>query len=183
MASELDDPTAIPVQLADIHAAARRLEPWVHRTPVMTSRTLDERAGRTVFLKCENLQRVGAFKFRGAMNALLQLDESRASRGRGHAFLGQPRPGAGPGRAVARRPGDDRHAPHGPGGEAGRDRRLRRPDRPLRADPGITRGDRRRPRSSGTGSRSFIRSTTGRSSPARGPPRWSCWNRPARSTS
>jgi threonine dehydratase len=52
----------------------------VHMTPVLTSRTLDARCGGSVFFKCENFQKVGAFKFRGAMNALLQLDEpSRAT--------------------------------------------------------------------------------------------------------
>src|SRR5438105_3716705 len=65
----------IPIGAAEIRAAAERLAPWAHRTPVMTSRTLDDRCGGTVFLKCENLQRVGAFKFRGAMNAVLQLTE------------------------------------------------------------------------------------------------------------
>ncbi len=59
-----------------IAEAAGRLAPWAHRTPVVTSRTLDERCGASVFLKCENLQRVGAFKFRGAMNAVLQLGEA-----------------------------------------------------------------------------------------------------------
>lgn len=71
----------IAIGLNDIVEAAQRLEPWVHRTPVLTSRTLDQVAGVAVFLKCENLQRVGAFKFRGAMNALLQLDETRRAAG------------------------------------------------------------------------------------------------------
>ncbi|OJW18672.1 MAG: serine dehydratase [Planctomycetales bacterium 71-10] len=75
------DPNAIPIGERQVREAVERLKPWAHVTPVMTSRTLDERSGSTVFLKCENLQRVGAFKFRGAMNALLQLDE--AARGRG----------------------------------------------------------------------------------------------------
>jgi threonine dehydratase len=60
----------------DILAAAERIAPWVHRTPVMTSRTIDGRCGGTVFFKCENFQKVGAFKFRGAVNALLQLGEA-----------------------------------------------------------------------------------------------------------
>jgi threonine dehydratase len=79
--SELDRPLSIPIGLEDIEQAARRLAPWAHRTPVLTSRTLDERAGASVFLKCENLQRVGAFKFRGAMNALLKLDEEKKAAG------------------------------------------------------------------------------------------------------
>jgi threonine dehydratase len=73
--------TQIPIGLNDVVGAARRLEPWMHRTPVLTSRTLDQRAGCSVFLKCENLQRVGAFKFRGAMNALLLLDDQRRAAG------------------------------------------------------------------------------------------------------
>lgn len=81
MAPENVSSPEIPIGHGDIVEAARRLEPWVHRTPVLTSRTLDERAGCAVFLKCENLQRVGAFKFRGAMNALLQLDQTRRSAG------------------------------------------------------------------------------------------------------
>jgi threonine dehydratase len=54
----------------DVEAAAARLEAVVHRTPVVTSRTLDQRVGAHVLLKCENLQRTGSFKLRGAYNAL-----------------------------------------------------------------------------------------------------------------
>ena len=62
------------IQLCDeIEAAADRLAGYAHRTPVITSRTLDKRTGATVLLKCENLQRVGAFKFRGAYNAMSKL--------------------------------------------------------------------------------------------------------------
>jgi threonine dehydratase len=81
MAAETDDQQEIPIGLEEIVEAARRLESWVHRTPVLTSRTLDQRAGAQVFLKCENLQRAGAFKFRGAMNALLQLGEAQKAAG------------------------------------------------------------------------------------------------------
>ncbi len=59
----------------DVVAAAGRLDGVAHRTPVFTSRTLDERTGARVFLKAENLQRGGAFKFRGAYNRLAQFDE------------------------------------------------------------------------------------------------------------
>jgi len=59
-----------PVQFADVEAAARRIAGSIHRTPVITSRALDELAGRRLYFKCENLQRVGAFKVRGAMNAV-----------------------------------------------------------------------------------------------------------------
>src|SRR3954469_13357692 len=69
------------IGLDEIQQAAERLEPWVHRTPVLTSRTLDARCGGSVVLKCENFQRVGEFKFRGAMNALLQLDDAERAAG------------------------------------------------------------------------------------------------------
>ena len=63
------------IERADVEAAARRLEGVANRTPVFTSRTLDQRVGARVFLKAESLQRAGAFKFRGAYNAISQLDE------------------------------------------------------------------------------------------------------------
>ena len=65
----------------DIEAAADRLKGVAHRTPVMTSRTLDERLGARLFLKCENLQRGGAFKFRGAYNAVAKLTPAERARG------------------------------------------------------------------------------------------------------
>jgi threo-3-hydroxy-L-aspartate ammonia-lyase len=67
--------------LEDVQQAARRLGPSVHRTPVLTSRSLDEATGHRVFLKCENLQRAGAFKIRGALNKLLTLSEDERARG------------------------------------------------------------------------------------------------------
>ncbi len=66
---------------ARIQAAAERLRPHAHRTPIVTSRTLDARVGAQVFLKCENFQRAGAFKFRGAFNAISQLREEERARG------------------------------------------------------------------------------------------------------
>ena len=68
------------ISLADVEAAARRLAGVAHRTPVLTSRTLDGLVGASVFLKAESYQRSGAFKFRGAYNRLAQLsdDERRA---------------------------------------------------------------------------------------------------------
>lgn len=71
----------LSIDIETIRAAAARLGPWAHKTPVMTSRALDARCGGHIFLKCENFQRVGAFKFRGAMNAVLQLDEQARKRG------------------------------------------------------------------------------------------------------
>jgi threonine dehydratase len=67
------DSASLPVSAEDIAAAAERLAGHARRTPVMTSRTVDERSGAQVYFKCENLQRMGAFKFRGAFNALAQL--------------------------------------------------------------------------------------------------------------
>jgi threonine dehydratase len=61
--------------------AAERIKPLARRTPVMTSRSIDERAGLRVFLKCENLQRSGAFKIRGASNLILSLSPEEAARG------------------------------------------------------------------------------------------------------
>jgi threonine dehydratase len=69
------------ISLSDVREAAMRLEGVAHRTPVLTSRHLDERTGARVFLKAENLQRVGAFKFRGACNAVASLDASERARG------------------------------------------------------------------------------------------------------
>ena len=65
----------------DVRAAAVRVQPAAHRTPVMSSRTLNAMTGAQVFLKCENFQRVGAFKFRGAYNALSQLNDEQKRRG------------------------------------------------------------------------------------------------------
>lgn len=65
----------------DVAAAARRIEGHAHRTPVMQSRTIDAELGAQVFFKCENLQRMGAFKFRGAFNALSKLDDAQRHAG------------------------------------------------------------------------------------------------------
>jgi threonine dehydratase len=65
----------------DVKAAAERLRGVAHRTPVATSRTLDERLSGRLFLKCENLQRAGAFKFRGAYNAIAKLTPDERARG------------------------------------------------------------------------------------------------------
>jgi len=61
--------------------ARRRLDGVAHRTPVATSATLDQRVSAQVFLKCENLQRMGAFKFRGAYHFLSRLSEAERKRG------------------------------------------------------------------------------------------------------
>ncbi len=81
MKTEAAPPMPRVLDVNDIRLASERLAPWIHRTPVMTSRTLDDRCGGSVFLKCENFQKVGAFKIRGAMNALLQLGEAERAKG------------------------------------------------------------------------------------------------------
>jgi threonine dehydratase len=73
--------TATLPDLAAVRDAAARIAPWIHRTPLLTSRSLSERAGVEIRLKCENLQRAGSFKIRGAMNALLQLEDAQRARG------------------------------------------------------------------------------------------------------
>jgi threo-3-hydroxy-L-aspartate ammonia-lyase len=70
-----------PVGFADVRAAAQHLNGVAHRTPVVRSRTLDLRCGARLFVKCENLQRMGAFKFRGAYNFLESLSPSERMRG------------------------------------------------------------------------------------------------------
>jgi len=73
--------TGLAIQPADIDAAAARLAGIAHRTPVRTSRQADERTGAKLFFKCENFQRMGAFKFRGAYNALAQFTPAQRERG------------------------------------------------------------------------------------------------------
>lgn len=72
-----------PITFGHVEEAAARLSGIAHRTPVVTSRTLDALAGRKIFLKCENLQRGGAFKFRGAYNAISKLVEDQGDDVRG----------------------------------------------------------------------------------------------------
>ncbi len=76
LSSATESPT-----FADVLLAAERIKPWAHRTPVLRSRTADAEIGAQVFFKCENFQRMGAFKFRGAMNALSQFNETQRKHG------------------------------------------------------------------------------------------------------
>ena len=73
-------PQAFPT-FDDVLAAAARIEGVAHKTPVLRSRTLDDRLQAEVYVKCENLQRMGAFKFRGGFNALAKLSETQRSAG------------------------------------------------------------------------------------------------------
>jgi threonine dehydratase len=72
---------SFPVNYTDIEAAAERLAGVAHKTPVLTSKTINERTNSQVFFKCENFQRAGSFKFRGAYNALSQLSEEQRQQG------------------------------------------------------------------------------------------------------
>ncbi len=67
--------------LNDIKKAHARIEKYIHKTPVMTSSQINKITGAEIFFKCENFQKVGAFKFRGAMNAILQLSDEEKKRG------------------------------------------------------------------------------------------------------
>ena len=67
--------------LDDVRDARERIAGWAHHTPIMTCATLDRLAGRSLFFKCEQWQKVGAFKFRGACNAVLRLSDTEAKRG------------------------------------------------------------------------------------------------------
>jgi threonine dehydratase len=71
----------MPITLTDIQQAAERIKPYIHRTPVLTNESLNQKVGAQVYLKCENLQKVGAFKFRGASNAVYSLSNEEAARG------------------------------------------------------------------------------------------------------
>ncbi len=80
-ASTTTEAKSLPVTYADIEAAAKRLAGVAHKTPVLTSKTVNDRTNSQVFFKCENFQRTGSFKFRGAYNALSQLSEAQKQQG------------------------------------------------------------------------------------------------------
>jgi threonine dehydratase len=69
------------LDLVTIRSAHERIRPYIHRTPVLTSSRLDEASGASLFFKCENFQKIGAFKARGATNAVFALDDVAARRG------------------------------------------------------------------------------------------------------
>ncbi|WP_395070485.1 threo-3-hydroxy-L-aspartate ammonia-lyase [Paraburkholderia silvatlantica] len=73
--------STLPISFEDVAAAHERLRGVAHRTPVLTSRTANERTGAQLFFKCENLQRMGAFKFRGAYNAIAQFTPEQKAGG------------------------------------------------------------------------------------------------------
>lgn len=71
----------LAIRFSDITEASERIRPWINRTPVLTCGTLDRISGAALFFKCENFQKAGAFKARGAMNAVLSLSEEEAKNG------------------------------------------------------------------------------------------------------
>jgi threonine dehydratase len=73
--------SVVTLNIDAVRQAAQRIAPWAHRTPVMRSRFFDERTGARVAFKCENFQKAGAFKFRGAANAVLSLTDEESRRG------------------------------------------------------------------------------------------------------
>ena len=78
---DLETFSGLPVGYGDVAAAASRLDGHAHKTPVMTSRAINETFGAKFFFKCENLQRTGSFKFRGAFNAVAALSSEERRRG------------------------------------------------------------------------------------------------------
>ena len=133
--------TSLAITFDDIAAAAARIAPHAHRTPVLTSRTADARAGATLFFKCENLQRMGAFKFRGAYNALAQFTPEQRRRGVVAFSSGNHAQAIALAARAARHAGDDRDAARRAGGEGRGDARLRRRGGPLRPLPRGPRSD------------------------------------------
>src|SRR5689334_5552230 len=81
MQTDQADPVTVSLDFAAIRAAHDRIRKYIHRTPVLTSSRLNEACGGSLFFKCENLQKIGAFKARGATNAVFALDEKEAARG------------------------------------------------------------------------------------------------------
>ncbi|TAE08273.1 MAG: threo-3-hydroxy-L-aspartate ammonia-lyase [Oscillatoriales cyanobacterium] len=81
MTANLTDKNALQVCFADVEAAAKRLQGKAFKTPVLTSQTVNKQTHSQVFFKCENFQRTGSFKFRGACNALMQLSEAQKHNG------------------------------------------------------------------------------------------------------
>ena len=61
------------IHQSDIEQAAKRIAPYIHTTPIMTNKSINEQYGLDLYFKCENFQKIGAFKIRGGMNASLQL--------------------------------------------------------------------------------------------------------------
>ena len=140
----------------DVLAAHERVKPWIHRTPILTSRFLNELAGAELFFKCENLQKAGAFKVRGACNAVFGLSDAKAAKGVATHSSGNHALSLELRRRPPRHPLPRRDAAHRAAGEEGRGPRLRRRHHRVRALDLLARGglrprpgrDRRRLRAS-----------------------------------
>ena len=150
----------IPIDVNAIRLAAERLAPWVHRTPVMTSKTLDRAGKCSVFLKCENLQKVGAFKFRGAMNAILQLKGAERDGVITHSSGNHGQAVALAGRLLGV-PVTGGDAANRTGREAARPQRVMVPGSCSASQPSPRARKRSPPRSSVMGSPLCIHTTTG----------------------
>jgi threonine dehydratase len=131
-------PQSAVLTMASIREAHERIRDKIHRTPVMTSEVLDSLARARLYFKCENLQKAGAFKARGATNAVFLLSEAEAARGVVTHSSGNH--AAALARA-ARHSGIHRDAEERAPGQAGRREALRRRHRSVRTDPGSARND------------------------------------------
>ena len=117
-----------------IRAAHRRISPRIHRTPVVTSASLDELSGAKLYFKCENLQKTGSFKIRGATNAVFSLTRRRGATRSSRAIFRQSRGCAFARGSLARNSGVHHHAVEFVGGEETRRRAVRRPNYGMRAE-------------------------------------------------
>jgi hypothetical protein len=165
---------------ADVFAAAARIAPFIHRTPVLTSSGLDAQFGGRLFFKCENFQASGAFKARGAFNAVLSLDAGQ--RRRGVATHSSGNHGAALALAAARR-GIPAWVvvPTDASGFKRRRSRATARRRRLRTRPGEPGGEARGDVAASAARPWFTLTTMPRSSRARARPRWSCSRRRGRS--
>ena len=100
----------LPVSLSDIRQAALCIQPFAHRTPILTCQSLDQVVGASVYLKCENFQKVGAFKVSRRLQCSYRTSGGGSPPWGCGAFIGQPRPGACSGGAAARHSGIYCHA-------------------------------------------------------------------------
>ena len=123
----------------DVLAAHERIAPYIHNTPVLTSSYLNQLSGAELFFKCENLQKVGAFKARGAINAVFGLDDEVAAKGVATHSSGNHAGALSYAAARARHYRHRGHAPHRAGNQESSGAQLRRSHSRMRADPGRPR--------------------------------------------
>ena len=125
----------LAIRFDDVAQAAQRLHGVAHRTPVLTSRHADELTGARVFFKCENFQRMGAFKFRGAFNALSQFTPEQRKAGAIAFSSGNHAQAVALSARLLGMPVGHRHAAGRAAGQAGRHARLPAGRRRQRGDP------------------------------------------------